>query len=309
MRPGPRSSPGRRRSPPARGRPRALQRRASSRSGGPDRGEAGEPTARAVPRCAQRVEQLGVGHLAGAGEVLERRRGLTGRRWQAQGGGVEGDRPALPGGEPVLERRHRGADDADVDAPVVVQRRLVAQRTPVGEVCRRRIQPGSECRRRARGPRGSRRSSPGTPRRRARDRAAGWGARRGTRRRAASVRGERADPGIEVSGAPGASRAPGGSPTWRRDRARMAARDAAERRDSRGRDGPPRLRPRPRLCRRLPRCGTPGRRGWWRRPGEPRRPNHSGQEAGERSESREQDRQRRADESHFHPVSEESGLN
>ena len=91
-------------------------------------------------RRGQRVEQLGVGHLAGAGEVPETLRRLAGRRWQAQGAGIEGDRPAVPSREPVLERRHRGGDDADIDAPVVVQRRLVVERTPVGEIGRRRIQ-------------------------------------------------------------------------------------------------------------------------------------------------------------------------
>ena len=120
--------------------PEDLTGRRAGALRGPDRGQAREPAPGAIARRGQRVEQLGVGHLAGAGEVPEARRRLAGRRWQAQGAGIEGDRPALPSREPVLERRHRGADDADVDAPVVVQRRLVVERTPVGEIGRRRIQ-------------------------------------------------------------------------------------------------------------------------------------------------------------------------
>ena len=208
-----------------------------------------------------------------------------GRR-QAQGGGVEGDRPALPSREPVLERRHRGADDADVDAPVVVQRRLVAERSPS-----RRGWPAADPGPAASGP-SPRPRSPWQPAQLARYTSApsarsggrlGSSSRdtpyrvgeRGGRRSGPWHRGCRARPVAFTSArsestvATGSSSALGGQ---RRGGATGLLEEEAGLLDlGRGHDA---------TARPL-RCGTPGRRGWrWRRPGGRRRPS-PGQRVGE----------------------------
>jgi hypothetical protein len=100
----------------------------------PDRRQPRQPAAGSVLRRAERVEQLRVGQLAGGGEVPERGRRLAGDRREPQRGGVERDGPAILGGQALLEGGHGGADDTDVHPTVEVERRLIPECGPVREI-------------------------------------------------------------------------------------------------------------------------------------------------------------------------------
>ena len=123
-----------------RGIARAGERGTPSRAGRgpgrrpwPSRPPCGRPGRSAPPRAgpaprrssilhAERREDAGRPTWRRGGEGAERRRHIAPGRRERAGAGVHRGRPAVLGGQPALERRHRGADGSDGDAAVVIER-------------------------------------------------------------------------------------------------------------------------------------------------------------------------------------------